>query len=513
MYREVKMFRSRSLVGVLPLPTLLALVAAISCGDASTNINGPPPPPPPGGESYRIEYATYLGGNAFDEAREPVLMNGGRLLFGARARSSNMPTTSGAFQRNFSGGAGDSYLAILSADGSRLEAATYFGGSGMERPPYGIAIASNGDIVFTSGTTSPDIPTTAGAYRPSLHNPVPSPGGDGYVCRISSDLTALRWCTYTGGGWPRGGLMVDGQDNVLVVGRVTGSNFATTPGVVQRAARGFDDGFVMKLNSSGTDAIFSTRLGGNGSEVGEVALSIRRRTDGSLSIIGNSRSSDFPTTPGAAQPVSSGPSDAFLAVLDPTASSLLYSTLLSGSSSDGSEHRHLVLPDGTALSTGVTRSTDLPARVGSFRGSVDGFLARLRPDGSAFDYVRYLGGSGTEQLLGPVTDSHGNLIVFGSTSSTDLPTTENAIQRSYAGGPTDGVLYIFGPDGSTVEMLTYLGWSGEELIRGIAVGPADELYLVGRTDSNDLPVTSGALQRSHATDADAFVIKLVRTDN
>jgi hypothetical protein len=75
------------------------------------------------------------------------------------------------------------------------------------------------------------------------------------------------------------------------------------------------------------------------------------------------------------------------------------------------------------------------------------------------------------------------------------------------------VLYIFGPDGSSIEMVSYLGWSGGELIRGIAVGPSDELYLVGRTDSNDFPATSGAFQRTRAAATDAFVIKLVRTDN
>jgi hypothetical protein len=210
--------------------------------------------------------------------------------------------------------------------------------------------------------------------------------------------------------------MVDAQDNVIVMGRVTGANFATTQGVVQRTARGRDDAFVLKLNSSGTSAIFSTRLGGTGTAVGEVALSGRIRSDGSISIVGNSRSGDFPTTAGAAQPVSAGPSDAFLALFNSTATSLIYSTLLSGSAADGSEHRHLLLSDGTALSTGVTLSADLPARVGSLRGPNDGFFARTRPDGSAFDFVRYLGGSGREQLLGPVMDSRGNFIIFGSTT-------------------------------------------------------------------------------------------------
>lgn len=506
---------SRRVIGARPPPGVLALWIAVSCGGDGTDIIATPPPPPPappGSQSYGIEYATYLGGNGEDQAREPILLSGGRLLFGLRAESTDMPTTPGAFQRNFAGAPGDSYLAILSADGSRLEAATYFGGSHMERPPYGIGVVSNGDIVFTSGTTSPDIPTTGGAYRPSLHTPVPSPGGDGYVCRISGDLTVMRWCTYTGGGWPRGGLLVDSQDNVIVVGRVTGSNFTTTSGAAQTQARGFDDAFVLKLDPTGTAALFSTRLGGGGSTVGEVAISARLTPTGMISVVGTSRSADFPTTSGSAQPSSSGPADAFMALLHPSGNAVEYATLLGGSGNELSEHRHWVLPDGTVLSTGVTSSADFPATSGSRRGQNDGFLARLRPDGSAFEAVHLLGGSGGDILLGPVTDDQGRIYVFGETSSRDIQTTSNAVQRGYGGGGKDGVLFIFGPDGSTLEMVTYLGWSGDDLIRGIAVGSSGELYLVGQTDSGDFPATAGAFQRTRGAAADAFVIKLVRTD-
>lgn len=508
MYGRSRFQPSRFKYGVIP--TSIAAVAVASCGGPPTDIVGPPPPPP--SSSYAIDYATYVGGNDFDEIREPTLLSGGRLLFGARARSTDMPTTPGAFQRNFGGGVGDSYLAVLSADGSRLETATYFGGSGMERPPYGIAVASGGDIIFTSGTTSPDIPATGGAYRPNLHNPVPTPGG-GYVCRISGDLAALRWCTYTGGGWPRGGLLVDNQDNVIVVGRVTGSNFTTTSGVVQTQARGADDAFVLKLNSTGTAPIFSTRLGGTGSAVGEVVASVRLTPNGRISIVGNSRSTNFPTTNGSAQPNSTGPVDAFMALLDPQASSLVYSTLLGGSGDEFSEHRHWVLSDGSVLSTGVTASADFPATIGSRQGAGDAFFARLRPDGSSFDAVRLLGGSGEDLLLGPVADQQGNILVFGRTTSRDIQTTSNALQRSFGGGSGDGVLYILDSSGASIRYASYVGGNGDELIRGVAVGSAGEIYLVGRTTSSNFPVTSGAFQTTLAASDDGFVMKLVPRDN
>ena len=498
----------------------LCLVFLTASGETSTSEGptppelpppGPPPPsgppPPPSGARYTIGFSTYLGGAQFEEIREPVALADGSLLFGARTLSADMPTTAGAVQPGHGGGTGDSYLAILSPDGSVLLAATYFGGSGMERPPYGIDVAPGGDIVFGSGTTSPNLPTSANAYRRSLHTPVPSPG-DGYVCRISGDLSTLRWCTYTGGGWPRGGLMLDEQENVLVAGRVTGAGFSTTPGVVQTEPIGRDDGFVLKFTADGTDAVFSTRIGGNGTEVGEVVLSLRTARDRTILISGISTSTDFPTTPAAAQRTSTGPKDAFLARLTPDGGSLIYSTLLGGGSVDLAEHRQWLLEDGSVLLSGVTSSADLPGAESTLQGPDDGFLARLDPSGSAFDFVRYFGGPGREVLLSPVVDSHGNIYVVGSSGSAGLPTTADALQPLYGGGATDGVLLILGPDGSTVVYLTYLGGSGDELIRGIAIGPDDEVFLVGRTDSPNFPVTVGSLQSALAGDVDGFVTKL-----
>ncbi len=493
-----------------------AVLSGLVCGGEAgpTDVGPPPPvpppPPPPAGAAYRVEYGTYVGGSGEEEAREPVLLSGGRLLFGARTESPNAPTTAGAFQRSFGGGSADSYLAILSADGSRFEAATYFGGSGMERPPYGIAVAANGDIVFASGTASPNLPTSATSYRPSLHPaPIPSPG-DGYVCRISADLRTMRWCTYTGGGWPRGGLVLDAQENVIVVGETkTSSSFATTAGVVQPQSRGPNDAFLMKLSSDGRQAIFSTRLGGSANTTNiEVALSVKLFPNGDISVVGASQSNDFPTTPGAAQRTSTGLGDGFIARLSPSAGAFVYSTLIGGSGDDAAGHPHALLPDGSVIVTGGTDSPTLPGASGSRRGSNDGLLAKLNPAGTAFEFVRFLGGSGDEHILGPVVDAQGLIYVAGGTTSRDIPVTADALQPTYGGGAQDGVLFILNPDGS-LRYASYVGGSGGDLVRGVALGPSGEIYLVGHTDSDNFPITSGAAQTRRGGSFDGFVLKLV----
>ena len=497
-----------------PVAFLTAVFAAIvGCGgdqqpDGPVGPQPPPPPPPPSSVSFDVGFVTYVGGSDVEEIREPVVLPDGRLLFGSRTKSGNHPTAGAPVQASHGGGDGDSFLGILSADGSRLEAGTYFGGSGMERPPYGIAVARDGDIVFGSGTNSPNIPTSGNAYRPNLHAPTPNPG-EGYVCRISPDLSALRWCTYTGGGWPRGGLALDANDNVIVVGRVTGSNFSTTPGVVQRTPRGTDDAFVLKLESDGSDAIWSTILGGNGTDVGEVALSVRVDPgDQSVYVSGISTSSNFPTTPGAAIESGPAPRNGFLAKLNPSATGFAYSTLLGGNGDDICDHRALLMPDGALLCSGWTSSPDFPATVGTMSGGNQGHVTMLRPSGDGFRFSHVWGGSGDEALLSPVTDAAGNIYVAGLTDSPDLPTTAGAIQPDFGGGDSDGVLVVLSPDGSTVLYATYFGGSATEMIRGIALGPQGEVYLVGRTQSDGL-ATPGAFQTQRGGSRDGIIVKLV----
>ena len=492
--------------GDAPLPT------GPGAGGGGGGGGGQNPPPPAGQLVLEIEYSTFVGGSDFEEIREPVMLPGGRLLFGARTKSFDAPITGGAYQPSHGGGAGDSYLGVLSADGRHLEAATFFGGSGMERPPYGIAVASNGDVIFASGTTSKNIPTSGNSYRRDLYTPVPDPGG-GYVCRISADLRALRWCTYTGGGWPRGGLVLDPQDNVVVVGKATGDNFSTTPGAFQTQRLGTDDGFVLKLTSDGSDAIFSTRIGGSSMDPDESVLGARLDAAGNISITGIATSTDFPTTPGAAQTVAGGAGsrDGFVARLDPSGSSLIYSSFIGGSSGDLMEHSLVLLPDGSVVVAGVTLSADFPGS-GSLHGRSDGFLTKVNPSGSAFAFSTYIGGSGTEQILSPVVDSKGNIYVAGMTSSTNLQTTGGALQSTYGGGLTDAVLFVFSPNGNLIYG-TYLGGSGDDLIRGIAIGPGDAVYLVGKTGSDDFPTTPGAFQATRGGGDDGFVTKLVRSSN
>ncbi len=470
-------------------------------------------------ERFKIAYATYLGGAYWEEAREIIVYPDGSVLVGSHVCSSGLPTTPGCFQPNYAGNdptsgpaglvGGDMYFARLSPDGGRILAATYFGGSKQERSVYGMELDSKGNIVAACLTRSADAPTTPGCFQPKFGGTV-----DMLVAKISPDLTKLIWCTYIGGSAdesPRGGLAMDKDDSVVVVGTSPSPNFPTTPGVVQPKLNGPRDSVVLKLKPDGSGLAFSTFLGGTGED--DAIMGARLDAAGNIYVAGHTKSTDFPVTAGAPQPKFGGQSDCYLAKLSNDGSRVLYATYLGGKGNEFAEHRPWLTPDGCFILVGPTQSADFPTTNGVYqreqRGGGDGFVTKLSADGKRFVFSTRVGGTGTENLLMPTVDAKGNIWVVGSTGSRDFPVTPDALQSKHGGGSNDGLLIVLSPDGSKVLYATYLGGSGDECIRSIALGPKGEVYLVGTTTSPDFPVTPGALQAKLGGDYDAFIVKLV----
>ena len=472
---------------------------------------------------YEIAYATYLGGDQWDQAREAILCPDGTVLVGGMTSSSNMPTTAGVVQPEYAGDdpslghggvvGGDAFLVRLSPDGTKILAATYFGGSKQERGVYGMLLDSQGNIVIGSATRSADMPTTKGAYQTKYG------GGeaDMYAAKLSADMKKILWCTYVGGSkndWPRGGLALDSRDNVYIVGGANSKDFPTTRGAFQEKLNGERNAAIVKLSADGSRLMFSTLLGGS---VGDGIMGVRVDASGDVYVAGHTRSPDFPVMPGAPQSELGGKSDCFLAKLSNDGSRLLYSTYLGGAENEFAEHRPLLGRDGTFFLTGVTSSPDFPTTTGAFqrvlKGNNDGFVTKLSSDGKTLAFSALLGGSGGEFFLMPTLDSEGNIFVVGRTTSSDFPTTSDALQTAYrrtrGARDGDGVLAVLSPDGSKLVYATFLGGSGDDLIRSCAIGPNGEIYLIGSTSSRDFPVTSDAVQTQLAASADAFVVKLV----
>jgi hypothetical protein len=316
-----------------------------------------------------------------------------------------------------------------------LEYSTYLGGS---RSDFGVSIAvdSSGNAYVAGYTESSNFPTTAGAFQTSLT----ASAGNGFVTKLNSSGSALVYSTYLGGNNGDGafGIAVDLSGNAYVTGYTGSSDFPTTPGAFQTTlASSSTNGFVTKLNPTGSALVYSTYLGGNADDF---AIGIVVDSSGDVYVTGVAYSGNFPTTAGAFQTsfaATAGNSNAFVTKLNRTGSALVYSTYLGGT---GSDHGDGMAVDslGNAYVSGFAQSANFPTTAGAFQtalaGSQNAFVTELNPGGSALVYSTYFGGSDEDQGYGIAVDSLGNAYVTGYTASSNFPATEGAFQTSLAGG-------------------------------------------------------------------------------
>jgi len=440
-----------------------------------------------------LVYSTFLGGSTVDEGEDIAVDTAGRAHVTGFTNSSDFPTTAGAFQTTIADR--DAFVSKLNAEGSALVYSTYLGGSGSEEGE-GIAIDADGLAHLTGSTNSADFPTTAGAFQTT-----PSTA---FVTKLNIDGSALVYSTYLGGSVED--IAVDANGLAHVTGQTSSPSFPITVGAFQTTFGGISDAFVTKLNMNGSALVYSTYLGGSGSELGE---GIAVDAAGRAHLTGFTLSTNFPTTGGAAQTTLNGSDDAFVTSLSADGSALVYSTYLGGSGGDSGEDI-VIDADGQAHVIGMTSSTDFPTTAGAFQtalggGEVDAFVAKLNASGSTLVFSTYLGGSGFDECTGIAVDVDGRAHVVGKTESVDFPTTADAFQTAF-GGVRDAFMTKLNADGSALVYSTYLGGSVADEGEGIAVDADGRAYVTGHTNLSDFPTTAGAFQTTYGGNRDAFVV-------
>ena len=255
---------------------------------------------------------------------------------------------------------------------------------------------------------------------------------------------------------------------------------------------------------------YSSYLGGSGSENNRLLADIAVDKAGNTYVTGSTDSIDFPL----ANPLQPGwhGTDAFVTMIDPTGSGLVYSTYIGGS---GLERGFDIAVDqsGSVYITGRTQSPDFPtanAFQNFYGGGEDAFVVKLSPDGSELLYSTFLGGASIDFGCGIAVDGAGNAYVAASVDSANLPTTPGTVQPHFGGGLTDVLVAKLDPSGANLVFMTYLGGSGIECGDSplkIASDSEGNAYVATATASSDLPLKN-PLKSKLSGQADIFVAKL-----
>ncbi|MEW6741723.1 MAG: SBBP repeat-containing protein [Planctomycetota bacterium] len=381
---------------------------------------------------------------------------------------------------------------------------TFLGGSD-EDGGYSIAVDSSGAALVTGRTGSSDFPTTPGAYDTTYD------GIDAFVAKFSASGSSLLYGTFLGGSGDDYGyaIVVDSSGAALVTGGTWSSDFPTNPGAYDTTYNGYTDAFVAKLSASGSSLLYGTFLGGSNYDNG---YAIAVDSSGAALVTGYTYSSNFPTTPGAYDTTFNGyySSDAFVAKLSASGSTLLYGTFLGGSSDDAG-CAIAVDSSGAALVTGETYSSNFPTTPGAydttFSGGTDAFVVKLSASGSSLLYGTFLGGSDWDYGYAIAVDSSGAALVTGETFSSNFPTTPGAYDTTF-NGYYDVFVAKLSASGSSLLYGTFLGGSYYDHGYGIAVDSAGAALVTGKTGSWNFPTTPGAYDTTLNGHRDAFVAKL-----
>ena len=453
-----------------------------------------------------VVYSGYLGG-MYDEFASGIAVDGaGNAYITGTTGSPNFPETVGT--NGTPHGSMAPFVAKFSPTGALLYS-TIIGGV-CDGQGYAIAVDRT-ENAFITGRANTCIlgPGSPPGVLVAKLNPV---GGLTYLYVFGASF---------GDSSAGNAIAVDTNGYAYITGQADGwsADFPTTPGAFQtNACGGFPsgDGFVAKVNPTGTGLVYSTYICGT---LEDTPRAIAIDPAGFAYIGGDTMSQDFPVV-NAVQ--TNGPGTilaSFVCKLDPAGSNLVFSTYFGGPLGDTVVEALALDTQGNAYVTGDTSGGSLPTTAGAVQEIPpspacapnfchDAFVAKFSPIGSLV-YSTYLAGEGDDAGEGIAVDASGNAYVTGSTAALYFP-IRNAFQFDYR-GPGDAFVTKLNPDGSRILFSSYLGGGhmtnsalatdGQDEATGIALGPGGKIYLAGQTTSLNFPTTADVFQQTVPSNA------------
>lgn len=392
---------------------------------------------------------------------------------------------------------------------------TYYGGGNAQDQISEVDAGSGTDLFIAGLTDSPGNIATAGTFQTSFG------GGasDGFVAKLNSSNGQRIWGTYFGGSNSDYfyGLDVDASGNAVAAGWTQGSTGLASAGAHQTVSGGSIEGLVAKFDANGL-RLWSTYYGGTGFEqLNDVAID---QTNNNIYIGGYSTSSASPTivTVGSNQTVMNGTNDGIVIKFDPNGTRL-WASFFGG---NGGEMIYGLAMDANndLLITGNTSSTTGLSTAGAYQiafggGSTDAMIGKLDKTGVTKIWASYYGGSGDD--AGGVSGNYGgsaiavdannNVLVTGSTTSATGMSSVGAYQAAFGGGSADAYVLQLNSSGTTRIWATYFGGPTLDETWDLTVDPADNVIVVGRTNSTTGIATAGAYQTTFTGFVNAIIAK------
>lgn len=285
--------------------------------------------------------STYSGSTASNYGHSATYDNEGNIYTGARNFGVGYPTTTGAFQIDYSGGFGvDIAISKLNPDGSDLIWASYIGGNSDEFPHS--MFVHNNELYVMGSSNSSDYPTTSNAFDNTNNST------DIIITHFSDDGSNLIGSTFVGGSAAdgtnliatnyadtyRGEIIVDSNGNPLISSFSQSEDFPTTSNAFQPNTGGGQDGVIFKINPDMSNMIWSTYIGGNGNDS---AYGLRLAENNNVFVTGSAADNSFPSAPNSAIPnFVGGTNDGFVIELSADGSTLLNGSFFGSEAKDES---------------------------------------------------------------------------------------------------------------------------------------------------------------------------------
>ena len=449
--------------------------------------------------------STYFGGNGDDIVTSIDVNEEGKILVALMTGSDDLPVSSGAYDSQHSGG-DDGFIAIFPENLSSPLYTTYLGGSYIDVIKR-IRFGKFDKVLIAGWTKSTDIPGITNGYQTTKDSEWDKGGFAGVM---NYDLSSLEYFTYLDRDLDEeiDTFAVDRSGNIFAAGYTGSYDFPVSSDAIDNEFFTEASGsklFVAEFPDNLLYLTKSTFFGGN-EEINKIN-GIASSGDGSIYVVGETMSYNFPVTDQPYRNFSMGEYDVVVSKLDPSLSRLLSSTYIGGCGEDyGSA---IALGDsGDVYIAGETYSDDYPTTQGAYSdtygGNGDAFISVFNPNLDNLVASTFLGGEREDYAKDIITTSSGDICVTGYTYSLNFPTTYSM----NFGGYSDGFVSRFRSDLGELKYSIYLPGGDYDYAEAITEDKSENIYVAGGTYSNDL---TGNATPGFGGGEDAFVVKLDKT--